>query len=189
LKKWVSHIKKTFVYKERNEEKRSLYKEKVITIPIAKQVYVDESGINTCLVREHGRSLRGSVVLDEKPGKKYARTNVIGAVCNGKHSAITCYKNKTNSSFFEEWFDKELLKNVPPGGTIILDNASFHRKEALENLIKKKRRKLALLFLPPYSPDLNPIEKSWANMKKHLRDAISHFESINDAVYNYFDDC
>jgi transposase len=137
-------------------------------------------------VREYGRSLRGSVVHDEISGQKYARVNVITALCNGEHKAITCYKNKTSSSFFEDWFDKELIKTVPRGGTIILDNASFHRKEALEILIKKRRRKLNLLFLPPYSPDLNPIEKSWANMKRYLRDSIPLFESINQAVFDCF---
>jgi transposase len=56
----------------------------------------------------------------------------------------------------------------------------------LEALIKKARRKIRLLFLPPYSPDYNPIEKSWANMKRRLRDSIPKFERINEAVYNYF---
>jgi transposase len=137
-------------------------------------------------VREYGRSPRGSKVYAEKPGKKYARTNVIGALCNGKHTAITCYRNKTNSAFFEDWFYNDLLRTVPRGGTIIMDNARFHRKKFLKALIKKARRKVTLLFLPPYSPDFNPIEKSWANMKKHLRDSIQRFTNINEAIYNHF---
>jgi putative transposase len=67
-----------------------------------------------------------------------------------------------------------------------MDNARFHRKKSLEALIKKARRKITLLFLPPYSPDYNPIERSWANMKRHLRDSIPRFNNMNEAVYNHF---
>ncbi|MDR0494382.1 MAG: transposase [Treponema sp.] len=66
------------------------------------------------------------------------------------------------SGFFEGWFERCLLKVIPAGYTVIMDNARFHRKAQLRKLARGKVR---LLFLPAYSPDYNPIEKTRANMK------------------------
>jgi transposase len=64
-----------------------------------------------------------------------------------------------------------------------MDNAAFHRKKKPRKLARGKAR---LLFLPPYSPDYNPIEKSWANMKRFLCNNLQDFNSIDSAVYDYF---
>lgn len=140
-------------------------------------------------MREHGRALRGVKVEDTKRGKKFERTNVISARVkneNGeiKHYATLCYTQNTNSDFFEEWFRKSLLKSIPRGSTIILDRASFHRKNKLKNLAR--RHGMKILFLPAYSPDLNPIEKDWANMKNALVDTIPKIENVSMAVYSHF---
>ena len=149
-------------------------------------MYTDESGATACLVREYGRAERGEKVPGVKAGGKYQRTNVIAALCGGKHTAVRCCTGRTNAAFFEEWFGGCLLKTVPRAGTVIMDNASFHRKGALEEIIRKARRKVKILFLPPCSPDYNPIEKSWANMKRRLRDTLPNFPSVDAAVYDYF---
>jgi transposase len=64
-----------------------------------------------------------------------------------------------------------------------MDNAKFHRKAELRKLARGKER---LLFLPPYSPDYNRIEKTWANMKRYLCDTMQDFSSVDSAIYNYF---
>jgi transposase len=73
---------------------------------------------------------------------------------------------------------------VEKGTTILLDNGSFHRKERLKKTARKAG--LKLLLLPPYSPDFNPIEHIWTNMKRALRDLIPHFDTLESAVLHYF---
>jgi hypothetical protein len=136
------------------------------------------------LQREFGRAPRGEQVEDVKRGTQFDRMNVIGILCQGEHYGVECYRHTCNSEFFENWFENCLLKIIPKGFTVIMDNASFHRKKILRKLARGKVR---LLFLPPYSPDYNPIEKSWANMKRYLRDNIKKFQSVDDAIYSYFD--
>jgi transposase len=102
--------------------------------------------------------LKGEKVEDVKRGNRFERVNVIGALCNNKHIAIECYTHSTDSAFFENWFESYFLKEISKGYTAILDNAKFHSKKRLRKLARGKVR---LLFLPPYSPDYNPIEKSW----------------------------
>jgi putative transposase len=72
---------------------------------------------------------------------------------------------------------------VEKGKTIIMDRASFHRKKQLEEACKK--RGVNLLYLPPYSPDYNPVEKTWANMKKELRSTAPLHGLIETAIYAY----
>jgi transposase len=88
-----------------------------------------------------------------------------------------------NAGRFEEWVKYKLLPAVKKGSTIIMDNARFHRKKELEKIMK--RAKVHLLFPPPYSPDLNPVEKLWANMKRNLRDTTPLYDLLQTAIYNY----
>jgi len=184
----VNRKKKTFLYSEKSEEKRDEYLRKVEGIPVEKRVYVDECGIRSDLKREYGWSLRGKKIEDTKRGHSYHRTNVVAAQIHTKAGvqkiAPWCYTSTMKAALFETWVETTLLPVVEKGSTIIMDNARFHRKAALESICKKAE--VNLLFLPAYSPDLNPIEKSWANMKRSLRDSAPLCGLLETAIYQYW---
>jgi transposase len=117
-------------------------------------------------------------------GRKFRRTNVIAALCCTMVIAQFCYSDTTTAEFFETWFKDQLLKEVQRGCTIIMDNASFHRKKVLKKIVRNTGVKL--LFLPPYSPDYNPIETKWANMKHGLIDLLPKNKTVENAIYQYF---
>jgi hypothetical protein len=154
-------------------------------------VYVDESGLNREYRRIHARAKRGVKVHAQKPGKRQKRTNIVAGLLYSetekKHIAVHCYDHSTKANFFEEWFEWQLLAEAPEGSIIIMDNASFHRKNILFNIAEKYG--VIVLFLPPYSPQFNPIETSWANLKAWLKfngDRFSIFEIAVDYYFNEY---
>jgi transposase len=132
--------------------------------------------------------LRGARVEDAKRGRKFHRVNVVAAVTHDKKGrkkiAPECYTGSMTGERFEKWFEFNLLNSIKAGCTIIMDRASFHRKKRLEKLCVKA--KVNLLFLPAYSPDFNPIEKDWANMKRALRDTAPFCDLLQIAIYSYW---
>jgi len=117
---------------------------------------IDECGIDEYLHREYGYSLKGTPVIGEVCGKKYHRMNVVAAQCCDKIVAPMIYNGTTDSVIFEYWFEFQLLKYAPKYSIFLMDNATFHRKNVLRELADKAD--CQILFLPAYSPDLNPIE-------------------------------
>jgi transposase len=91
-----------------------------------------------------------------------------------------------NSDLFEGWLEQVLipaLKN-PTKSVLLLDNASWHPKDTIRDLVSEYGIKV--IFLPPYSPDLNPIEKFWANVKRRLRLHMHNFDTFWDALSHAF---
>ena len=171
-------------YAERCEAKRAEYQAQIAEIPKEKRVYVDECGIDEHLVRIYAKSPAGVPVYGEVRGRKFERTNIIAGKCGGRIVAPGEYPQYTDHKLFELWFRDALLKEVAPGSFIILDNATFHRKKALAALAENAG--CSVIFLPPYSPDFNPIENEWANLKSFVRNYGSNFRSLSIALAHYF---
>ena len=108
----------------------------------------------------------------------------MAGICCGRWVAPLQYNGATDSELFEFWFEKCLLKELSRGKFIVLDNASFHRKARRIELAKHK--KCSIIFLPPYSPDLNPIENKWAWLKQKLRDILPGYDSFDLALWTLF---
>ena len=97
------------------------------------------------------------------------------------------YSGTMDSSLFEFWFSNQLLPSLKKGTVIVMDNASFHSKKRLISVAQNAG--CILLFLPPYSPELNPIEKFWAWLKRFLRKILPSFSSFDDALFTAFQLC
>ena len=175
-----SHEKKTLCYCEQKEEQVKEYLNKIADIPKECIAYVDETGIDSYLYREYGYAPRGETVCGKILGRKFQRTNIVAAKL-GKHIiAPMQYNSITDSTLFEFWFEQCLLPCLPKDAVIVMDNASFHRKKQLTAISARHQR--TLIFLPPYSPDLNPIENFWAHLKSIIRNSIHSFDSLDDAI-------
>ena len=154
--------------------------QKIESIPLDKRVYLDESGINQYLYRQHARSLRGVQVMGEISGKRFARQSVISALKDKKFLAPMCFEGTCDTDLFNVWLKQELLPKLSAGQVLILDNASFHKSVKTRKLVESYG--CEILYLPPYSPDLNPIEKCWANIKAKIRELLSTAPTLSAAI-------
>jgi transposase len=177
---WYYVKKKVFLYKERDENKRQEYLNEIQELKKEDIFYVDESGIQEHLVRERCRSPRGERVYGEKSGQKFARQNIIAAWNDGKIIAPMGYQHNCDSQLVETWVEKVLIPELTPGKVVIMDNARFHNPARLKKLIESAQCRL--IFLPPYSPDLNPIERIWDWLKNKIRDIVHLFETLELAM-------
>ena len=148
---------------------------------------MDECGIDTYLYHQYGYALRGQKVYGKISGRKYKRCGIVAAKMGDKILAPFQYNGTMNSTLFEFWFTQQLLPSLEKGTVIVMDNASFHSKKRLISAAQNAGCKL--LFLPPYSPELNPIEKFWAWLKRYLRSALSSYPSLDLALFDAFQVC
>ena len=135
--------------------------------------YVDETGIDKYLHREYGRAKRGESVCSLISGRKYKRTGIVAAQIGKKITVPLQYGGTMDSALFEMWFETLLLPALPAKTVIVMDNASFHRRSRLVLLAESAGH--TLIFLPPYSPEFNPIENFWSWLKNHLRKILPKF--------------
>lgn len=172
--------KKTFGYKERNEKSRAEYELAIKDIPIAKRVYIDETGIDDNEVPEFGWGPVGKRVLDMKRGEKIKRYSVISGLLDNQIIAPLVFEGTCFRELFEFFLETILLPKTPVGSVIIMDNASFHKGGKIKSLIESAG--CTLLYLPAYSPDFNPIEHHWARVKSVIR---HHLVGATKDIYEW----
>ena len=160
------------------------YLAQIAGTPKEQLVYVDETGIDTCLYREHGWSECGVPIMGTVSGRKYKRTGIVAGQMGKSIVAPLQYDGTMDSVLFESWFTSCLLPSLSSGAVIIMDNASFHRKSKLFPLAQSAGHRL--IFLPPYSPEFNPIENFWAWLKRYLRKVLPAYSSFDDALCSAF---
>ena len=169
---------------EASEEKREEYAETIKSIALEKLVYIDESGIDIGICKDRGWGKKGEKLIGKKSGKYYQRINIIAGYVNNKSIAPGVFNGSCNTELFETWVAEFLIKELKPGQFVVMDNAAFHKSKRTRELIESVG--CIVIFLPPYSPDLNPIEKFWANMKRWIKEKITQFDELYDALAAFF---
>lgn len=109
---------------------------------------------------------------------------MVAGWCNRDVVAPMTFKGYCNTELIEAWVEQILVPELKPGQVVVMDNASFHKSNRIQMLIEQA--KCRLLFLPPYSPDFNKIEKFWARLKGFLGKSIQASDNLWDAVDDAF---
>lgn len=119
-------------------------------------------------------------------GMRYARESFIAAQRGTQILSPFCYGGTCNTDLFNVWLKDFLIPELKPGQVVIMDNAAFHKSQSTKKLIEEAGCRV--FFLPPYSPDLNPIELFWANLKKKVRGLLEKIKGIKlaDAIDQAF---
>ena len=129
-------------------------------------IYVDESGFELYSCRQYGWAPVGEKVYGESSGNSRPRTSFLSArMPDGALVATQLWEGTCNAMISNDWLEKRLCPLIDENCAIIMDNATFHKSNKTKALIHDCGA--ILLFLPPYSPDLNPIENDFAALKKN----------------------
>lgn len=149
-------------------------------------VFVDECGIENHLKNEYGRAPRGVKVVEDIKGRPTEKINLVAGLLEGEIIAPLTYDCNTTALVFNTWLEHCLIPALLPNCIIVLDNARFHKSPRTLEIIAKHGHQL--LFLPPYSPDLNPIEKCWALIKRKLKRFLGQCDSLYSTIELVFQD-
>lgn len=133
--------------------------------------------------REYGYSPRGKRCYGKKDWHARGRVNAIGAVIEMELITVTLFEHNINSDIFYAWLTQDLLPKLPEKSVLVMDNARFHKREDMEAAIKAQG--FILEFLPAYSPDLNPIEHKWAEIKAIRRRERCDIDELFKAHVSY----
>ena len=126
-------------------------------------VYLDESGFANDMPRKHGYSLKGKRCYGECDWHARGRVNVIGAIIDNQLMAVTLFDSNIDSDIFYAWLTENLIPQLPERSVVVMDNASFHKRQDMIEALEREHH--IPEYLPPYSPDFNPIEHKWAQVK------------------------
>jgi transposase len=135
--------------------------------PVTALVFVDEGGANTKMTRFRGRALGGQRLLARVPHGHDQTSTLISGVCLGGPCAPWLFGGAMNGEMFLAWVRQGLAPTLRPGDVVILDNLATHKIQGVCAALEAVGARL--LYLPPYSPDFNPIEPMWSKIKRSLR--------------------
>lgn len=129
---------------------------------------------------DYGWNEKGQRFHALKSGRREGRVNMIAALSNQNLIAPFTCEGACNRMVFETWLETCLLPALEPGQFVVMDNATFHKGGRIQQLIQDAG--CEILYLPPYSPDLNKIEKCWSWLKSRIRKKLDQFDCLRDAI-------
>ena len=130
-------------------------------------VFLDETGVLLGLTRSHARSLQGTRVYDLKPFYRGSKVTAIGAISLKKVVALMTIDDSIDGKVFEVFIEQYLVPQLWPGAVVVMDNLPAHKKASIVPMIEAIGARI--ICLSPYSPDFNPIECWWSQLKSFLR--------------------
>ena len=148
-------------------EKRACWHDLLAGEPVAGLVFVDESGANTKMTRLRGRAPEGQRAVGRIPQGHYQTTTLVSGIRLKGPSAPWLFEGAMDGEMFLAWIVQGLVPTLQKGDTVIMDNLATHKVHGVAEAIEAAGARL--LYLPPYSPDFNPIENMWAKVKQILR--------------------
>ena len=150
-------------------EARAAWRAELAGIDPARLVFVDETGIDTRMTRAYARAPRGRRAPGEVPWGRWERVTVVGALALDGVVASMSVAAATGTAVFLAFVEQVLAPALRdrPGALVVMDNLAAHKAEAVRTALD--RAGLGHRYLPPYSPDLNPIEQAWSKLKARLR--------------------
>ena len=130
-------------------------------------MFLDESGVTTEMTRRYGWAPRSERVSEAVPAGHWRTLTVLAALTTTGVLASMSIESPTDGDVFLAFVEQVLAPRLEPGHVVVLDNLSAHKVAGVRQLIED--RGAQLLYLPPYSPDFNPIEMAWSKLKQRLR--------------------
>jgi transposase len=161
---------------EANRERREEFAARIQSISPE-----DESGVTTSMTRLYARAMGGRRIHEATPGGHWRIMTILGAMSLSGMVATMTIEEPTDTDIFLAYVEHLLYPVLKPGDVVVMDNLSAHKAPAVRDWIEKAGAEV--LYLPPYSPDLNPIEKAWSKLKQLLRAAKARTkETLDQAI-------
>lgn len=168
-------------------DKRKNWTENISDYDKEKLVFLDESGVNTNMTRIYGRALGGARSVDKAPLNTPLNTTILSSIRINGETSYTTYSGGTTKDKFVEYLKNILIPALYDGDIIVMDNMRSHHVKEVSEIINNSEKHLTLLYLPPYSPDFNPIEMMWSKIKSVLRMIkIRNFSMLQNAIKTAF---
>ena len=149
------------------QQERARFARRLKRTAAGRFVFLDESGVRVGMKRTHGRSAPGCRIVDHASAGRWETHTVTAAIRVGGVAAAMVTKKAINAITFLGFIEEFLCPTLLPGDVVVMDNLAVHKVRGVEQAIRAVGARL--LYLPPYSPDLNPIEMAWSKMKTLLR--------------------
>lgn len=160
--------------------RRVEYRREIAAEVVGKLKFIDESGSNLAMTRLFGRAAPGERVSDSVPQNYGENITMLCALSLSGVSAPMTLEGAIDGIAFKTYVEEVLCPTLSPGEVVIMDNLGAHRAGQIRELIEGRGARL--IYLPPYSPDLNPIEKCWSKIKTALRAAKARTREALEAA-------
>lgn len=147
--------------------KRAAFVRCIRRIPVNRLVFLDEAGLNCSMTRSHAWVKRGSEFIERIPMNWGKNLTMLGAIRSRGWVVLSTMFDTANGDRFVRWMRRRLLPKLRRGDVVVMDNAKPHHDPRVQAACDAHG--IRLIYLPPYSPDFNPIEPGWAIQKQHVR--------------------